>query len=56
MPEISFPGSSDILQKQKQKEELEKAYEEYENFCKEDDLHWWIDRENTSIKDTGSDM
>lgn len=56
MPEISCSIPSDIFQEQKQKEELKKAYEEYENFCKEDDLFWWSDWENTSIKYTGSDI
>ncbi len=40
----------------KQREELIKAYEEYENFCKEDDANWWSDWENSSIEDTGKDI
>jgi len=40
----------------KQREELIKAYEEYEDFCKEDDANWWNDWENASANDTGRDI
>jgi metal-responsive CopG/Arc/MetJ family transcriptional regulator len=42
--------------KKKEQEELEKSYEEYEAFCKENNNDWLNEWENSSIKDIGKDL
>ena len=37
--------------KRKMELELAKAYEEYGEFCKEDDKDWWSDWERSSLSD-----
>ncbi len=49
----------DILReykKRKDEMELAKAYEDYAEFCKEDDKGWWGDWENTSLRDINKEM
>lgn len=40
---------------EKFKEQLAKAYEDYEEFCREDEKDWWPDWEKSALKDMGSE-
>jgi hypothetical protein len=42
--------------RKKQEEELGRAYDEYADFCREDDKDWWNRYESASLKDIGRSM
>jgi len=43
----------DDYRRKRQEEELSRAYEEYADFCKEDDKNWWKQYESASLDDIG---